>query len=214
METKNGMLGLTCLEKHPLGTPHSVEAIFEAIVGFGENSFMTTLYDRSSTCSVQHCDGRKRRNDKSFSESLVRIHADGATVKSSVQFLLEKYFKTSSIKCKTCNSKYLTRLVTITIQKLPEVLVIAIGDDGKIVAVNDKITVQDAFYTLFAGAYFGALDEHFVALLKLGNEIYEYDGLNEDGKLSVTTEKRLPYLYKQKNNQRKVRMLWYKKVLK
>lgn len=210
-ETKNEMLRLERLRKNPLGTFYSVESVFEVIVGSEENSFMTILHDRRSACSIKHCEGRKRRNDKLVSEPLVRLSPNDVKGQVNVQVLLDNYFKSFSTKCETCNSKGSTRTVTRTIEKIPEVLVIGIGVE-KTVAINEKIKVKDTSYTIFAAAYFGEFDKHFIALLKLRNQIYEYDGMNEDGKLSVTAEKRLPYMYQQQNKRRKVRMLWYKAV--
>ena len=63
--------------------------------------------------------------------------------------------------------------------RAPAVLAVSIG--GMNTAVDEIVVFEGSFYSIFAVAYRGNL--HFIALIKINNHIFEYDGLVQGGLL-------------------------------
>lgn len=89
---------------------------------------------------------------------------------------------------------------------------IAISVDDMITAIDKTVFFENCEYSIFAVGYRG--HAHFIAFLKLDNDIFEYDGMKERGRLRPVENSTDYFKSVIKDLSRRTMnavMIWYKK---
>ena len=110
-----------------------------------------------------------------------------------------------------CNTCLQPLSISRTFDGHPSMLSISIA--GMMTKIDKEILFESVRYSIFAVGYRGAM--HFISLIRLQNEIFEYDGMIQDGLLRLvgnSIDLLTNEIIYTSNRKMKAVLIWYTKM--
>lgn len=128
---------------------------------------------------------------KVHSVDLPLAQNDSAVYHGSVQNIISNKFQTLESSSYQ-NRPTKPRVISYNLIKSPYILAIKIVNE---ITICPTIKLFNVSYTFFAIVYMNI--NHFIAVIKIGDTLYEYDGLSDEGKFKETEDPCLTDKYKE-----------------
>jgi hypothetical protein len=158
---------------------YSIELVYQFILAphflktKDEDDFMRVQHEIVKECPLgchHYSQEYKKRELDLFSSVKVSTDPDDA----SVNVLIKNFWARRNHTCKVCGT------VTTPVRKfIRPPFILAISVNGMGTKIDQILNFEGANYSVFAVAYRG--ENHFNALIKLDDIVYEYDGIVRDG---------------------------------
>jgi hypothetical protein len=204
--------------KFLLGTFYSLETVWEYITKLicidVDEDIVRINYDVTKICQEVGCPGvvcdRLMNNtDRQLSYFESSQANDGLPNDMNVPELIFNYWARRIDMCKTCANPL---AVFRTFNGHPAIITVSIA--GMTTRIDTNILYGEVQYSIFAVGYRG--DMHFIALIKLQNEIFEYDGMIQNGllrRVGNATDNFGNEIHDTTNRTIKAVVIWYTKSL-
>ena len=193
------------------GTFYSLETVYEHITNLidGDDDIVRIKYDVTKICNEVGCPGIISTRHLNTSRQLSYFESfranDDLPDDHSVEALMSNYWDRRLDKCRTC-SQPLT--IFRTFDGHPSLLTVRIA--RMMCSIDKEILYEGVIYSIFAVGYRGGM--HFIALIKLQNEIFEYDGMVQDGLLrhvGNNVELFTNIIHQTTSTEMKAMIIWY-----
>lgn len=193
---------------------YSLETVYEYITNLIEcdDDIVRIKYNVTKICNSVGCSGILSNRHVNTSRRLSIFESgranDNLPDDESVEALMYNYWERRIDTCKTC----LQPLdVFRTFEGHPSMLCLSVA--GMTTRIDKEILYEGAHYHIFAVGYRGAM--HFIAWIRLQNEIFEYDGMIQNGllrRVGSNPEILTNEIIDTKNRQMKAVVLWYTRL--
>jgi hypothetical protein len=133
-------------------------------------------------------------------------------VEKNVPDLINNMWHRRAQVCTPCSPREKNVMLSVIrkFMNVPWIVVISLGYSN--CSIDDRIRIGEDSYRLFSVSLRSGDEDngHFIALIKLNNFIYLYDGVSNSGKFEVTMLTKFPRSYRHKDVRYSVLVLWYK----
>jgi hypothetical protein len=197
------------------GVMYSIETVYQVILAphflktKDEGDFMRIKYEITKECPLgchQYSQEYKKRELDLFSSVKLRTDLDDASVK----VLIKNFWARRNHTCTLCNS-----LMTPIRNFIRAPAILAVSVNGMVTKIDQILNYEGAAYSVFSVAYRG--EGHFIALIKLDDIVYEYDGMVNDGLLRQVASDEYVFNNVYRDTSRRImkaQIVWYTQYTK